>query len=211
MMDRSGISRRGFVGCGVAALLPATFGTAPASAAPLAAFQHGSGINPRLVDRALAAMARHSRKLVATDRIAIADFSMHSVTARFHLIDFERGSVRNLLVAHGRGSDPAHSGWLHHFSNIPGSEATSSGTYVTGQSYIGEHGRSMRLNGLDSSNSTAEERAIVIHAAWYVDPAMAKNQGKIGRSQGCLAVSPDTLDPLLSWLGTGRMIYADRV
>lgn len=201
----SGFSRRGVIGCGIAALLPAR-----GFATPLMSPERAVGNGP-LLDRAIAAMARHKSNLTATDRMAIADFSQASARQRFHLIDFEQGVVRSLLVAHGRGSDPEHSGWLHRFSNDPGSFATSSGAYVTGAGYVGEHGRSMRLKGLDSSNSSAAERAIVIHAAWYVDKAMAARAGKIGRSQGCFAVAPDMLDPLLNWLGAGRLIYADRV
>src|SRR3546814_5432190 len=66
-----------------------------------------AGVNSKLFDRAMAAMSRHAASLAATDRIAIADFSMASATARFHLIDFENGKVRNLLVAHGRGGSDA--------------------------------------------------------------------------------------------------------
>src|SRR3546814_20976615 len=103
---------------------------------------------------------------------------MASATARFHLIDFENGKVRNLLVAHGRGSDPKHSGWLQRFSNEPGSLATSDGAYLTGQGYVGEHGRSMRLTGLDPSTSTAADRAIVIQSAWYAHASIARGPGR---------------------------------
>src|SRR3546814_3717723 len=105
-----------FIGCTLAAsMLPVRAFAAPATLAAPAA-----GVNSKLFDRAMAAMSRHAASLAATDRIAIADFSMASATARFHLIDFENGKVRNLLVAHGRGFDPKHSDWLQRFSKEPG-------------------------------------------------------------------------------------------
>ena len=116
-----------------------------------------------------------------------------------------------MLVAHGKGSDPDHCGWLEHFSNVPGSEASSAGAYLTGALYEGKHGRSRRLTGLDTRNNMAEERAIVIHGAWYVSSQMVRDHGKIGRSQGCLAVATDDLDTVLTSLPEGSLIYVDKV
>jgi hypothetical protein len=91
--------------------------------------------------------------------VGVADFSQPSRAPHFHLVDLAGGKVESLLVAHGRGSDPDHSGWLRRFSNAPGSAATSEGCYVTGDYYGGQHGRSMRLQGLDPSNDNAYARA----------------------------------------------------
>ncbi|MCI4592456.1 murein L,D-transpeptidase catalytic domain family protein [Sphingobium sp. BYY-5] len=143
--------------------------------------------------------------------MAVVDFSAPSRLPRFHIIDLLSGRQRALLVAHGRGSDPDHSGWLEHFSNAPGSQASSAGAYLTGDLYIGKHGRSRRLMGLDPGNSNAEARAIVIHAASYVTPALAAEVGKLGRSEGCLAVAQDNLEEILATLGSGRLIYVDKV
>src|SRR3546814_15512962 len=102
-MNMNPISRGGFIGCTLAeSMLPVRAFAAPSTLAAPAA-----GVNSKLFDRAMAAMSRHAASLAATDRIAIADFSMASATARFHLIDFENGKVRNLLVAHGRGGSDA--------------------------------------------------------------------------------------------------------
>ena len=79
-------------------------------------------------------------------------------------------------VAHGRGSDPANSGWAEHFSNRPGSNASSQGSFLTGDTYVGKHGRSRRLHGLDPQNNLAASRGIVIHSASYVDPGLALAQ-----------------------------------
>lgn len=189
-------------------------GVVIASALPAAralAAMPPSGPDRALVRRALAAVEQHRAHLNAIDRIAIADFSQASRMARFFLFDLNTGASRAVLVAHGRGSDPAHSGWLERFSNEPGSLASSAGAYVTGTTYEGKHGRSRRLIGLDQQNSNAESRAIVVHAASYVSEAMARDLGKIGRSEGCFAVAEEDLGPVLDYLGSGRLIYADRL
>lgn len=166
---------------------------------------------PALLQRALDALQRHQGAIQRRDCIGVADFSLPSSTPRFHLLNLADGTVQSHLVAHGRGSDLAHTGWLERFSNEPRSNATSAGAYRTESEYVGCHGRSVRLSGLDSSNSNAESRAIVIHGAWYVSDVMVSLRGMLGRSQGCFAVAYPSLGEILARLGPGRMIYADRV
>jgi hypothetical protein len=97
--------------------LPAAEGTAASIAS--------SGILP-LVPRALAALDRHGARITARDRIAIVDFSQPSRAARFHIVDLAGGTASApLLVAHGRGSDPANCGMAGRFSNRLGSDASS--------------------------------------------------------------------------------------
>jgi len=160
--------------------------------------------------RAERALALHAARIEHADIIGIVDFAAPSRQPRFHVVELATGRTVTMLVSHGRGSDPAHSGWLHSFSNQPGSKASSDGAYLTGPIYEGRHGRSRRLIGLDDSNSNAEMRGLVIHAADYVSLAMAATAGKIGRSEGCLAVAPADRDKLLDLLGPGRLIYAGR-
>ena len=168
-------------------------------------------IRPDLFRRALTAMQRHQGHIDRRDRMAIVDFDLPSAKPRFHVVDLASGQSRSLLVSHGRGSDPEHIGWLTRFSNVPDSEASSSGTYLTGAIYEGAHGRSRRLVGLDATNSNVEPRGIVVHAAWYVSPDMVAQHGKLGRSEGCFAVSTAELEYTLQALGEGRMIYADNL
>jgi len=156
-------------------------------------------------------LERHRGSIAHRDFIGVADFSLPSRTARFHLVSLADGSVRSRLVAHGRGSDPAHTGWLERFSNEPHSNATSAGAYRTGSLYVGAHGHSIHLDGLDSTNSNAASRAIVVHGAWYVSETMIDHAGMLGRSQGCLAVANSSLGEIIATLGPGRLIYADRV
>ncbi|MEO7170758.1 MAG: murein L,D-transpeptidase catalytic domain family protein [Sphingomonas sp.] len=166
------------------------------------------GIRPELFQRAKAALERHGSRIRQQDRIAIADFSLPSSRLRFHLVDLHDGTTRSLLVSHGIGSDPGHTGVLQRFSNDIGSEATCEGAFLASNYYVGQHQLSQRLIGLDATNNNALDRAIVIHAAWYSNPDMIAKHGKLGRSQGCFAVGERDLDKVFTLLGEGRMIYA---
>jgi hypothetical protein len=177
----------------------------PVPAAP----QSPAGIDPQLFARAKAAMDQH--KVYARDTMAIVDFSKPSHEPRFHLVDLQNGTVDSHFVAHGRGSDPDHSGFVERFSNDFGSYATSNGTYVTGDYYNGKYGLSMKVRGLDWSNYNAEPRAIVIHNAWYAEDDMIPLHGKLGRSEGCFAMSRKSQYEVMRRLAGGRMIYADKL
>ena len=168
-------------------------------------------IDPRIVARARAAFDRHRASLAEIDTVGIVDFAKASAEPRFFLLDTNSGRVSRHLVAHGRGSDPEHTGFLQRFSNMPGSEASSNGAYVTGDYYPGHYGRAMRVKGLDMSNSNAEARAIVVHSAWYAEPDVLASNGRLGRSEGCFAMSHASLQEVLDRLGPGRFLYADRL
>jgi len=168
-------------------------------------------VDPRIVVRARASFDRHRSRIADGDIVGIADFTRASADPRFYLLDTHSGRVTRHLVSHGRGSDPAHTGFLHRFSNAFGSNASSDGGYLTGEYYHGRYGRSMRLRGLDPSNSNAYERAIVVHTAWYAEPDVVAQNGRLGRSEGCFALPHASLQEVLARLGPGRFLYADRV
>jgi hypothetical protein len=168
-----------------------------------------AGIDPQLFGRAKAALDQH--QIYARDSIGIVDFSKPSAEPRFHVVDLRSGNVDSYRVAHGRGSDPDHSGWLQRFSNDFGSYATSNGTYVTTDYYQGKYGLSLRVRGLDWSNNNAEARAIVIHNAWYAEDDMIPLHGQLGRSEGCFAMSREHQYAVMRKLAGGRMIYADKL
>lgn len=167
-------------------------------------------LDPQLLRRALAALDEHAKAIRHRDRIAIVDFSAPSSDPRLHFLDVTSGRASRLLVAHGSGSDPRHTGYLERFSNAEGSNASSEGAFLTGEYYVGKHGRSQRLVGLDPTNNHAMERAIVIHGAWYANEDMIQAHGKLGRSQGCFAVGETCLKEMFDHLGTGRLLYAAR-
>lgn len=190
-------------------LLAATGGIVTAAALRQRASAAAAAPAPALLQRAIAALSTHD--IPQRDIVAIADFSLPSSAPRFHLIDVASGHFSSYLVAHGRGSDPAHTGWLQRFSNEPQSFATSAGAYRTEDIYFGAHGKSIRLTGLDATNDNALARAIVVHAAWYVSSEMVGAHGVLGRSEGCFALADASLGEVSERLGPGRLIYADKI
>jgi hypothetical protein len=168
-------------------------------------------IDPQLRARALAALQSRRHIIPQADVIGIADFSRASRDPRFYIVDLRSGFTTEHLCAHGRGSDPAHSGWLEYFSNEVGSEATSEGAYLTGGAYTGKYGWSMRLSGLDRTNDNAEARAIVVHSARYAEPSMISQFGKLGRSEGCFALPGISHAEAMTRLGSGRLLYAEKI
>ena len=184
-------------------------GTSPLVPAQPATLSAPGGIDPQLFARVKAALDQH--KLWIRDSIGIVDFSKPSSEPRFHVVDLQNGSVESHLVCHGRGSDPDHSGYLEKFSNDFGSYASSNGTYTTADYYDGKYGLSMKVDGLDWTNSNAEPRAIVIHNAWYAEPEMIQLHGMLGRSEGCFAMPKASQYAVMRRLAGGRMIYADKL
>lgn len=220
-MDRREFTRLALTGLGVT-LLPATLcragQLAPGSRSatlpmpdPEMIAKPGASPYQALLERAKTALDGHRGRIALRDRVALADFSAASKDLRFHIVDLEGGKATSYLVAHGRGSDPEHSGWLRSFSNDMGSLATSDGAYVTSEVYEGQHGQSMRLFGLDPQNNNAEARAIVIHGADYVNENFLVQWGKLGRSEGCFALAQHMVPSVLGQLGQGRLLYADKV
>ena len=201
------LTRRSFLSiaaaAGAASVLP---GKAFAAVAPLQ-----PRIDPALRARAMAALEARRGIIPHADVIGIADFSRASRDPRFYIVDLRSGFTTEHLCAHGRGSDPAHSGWLEHFSNDFGSEATSEGAYLTGDAYTGKYGWSMRLSGLDHTNYNAEARAIVVHSARYAEPSMIAQFGKLGRSEGCFALPGISHAEAMTRLGSGRLLYAEKI
>jgi len=182
---------------------------APAVTAPVAPTSP-AGINPALFSRAKAAL--DSRSWIRDrDFIGIVDFAASSSDPRFHVVHLPSGHVESHRVAHGRGSDPDHSGFVERFSNDFGSHASSNGAYTTAETYDGKYGLSMKVRGLDWSNNNAEARAIVIHNAWYAEDDMIPLHGKLGRSEGCFAFSRKSQWEVMHRLGGGRLIYAEKV
>lgn len=185
-----------------------------ALALPTRVFAQASPLTPR--DRAVLDVARREVERAGSalwhrDVAAIADFGVHSANPRFHFANLEAGTVRSFLVAHGMGSDPDHDGWLKTFSNVEGSNATSRGSFITYEWYKGRYGTSIRLGGLDPENSNALPRAIVAHAADYARAEHIARWGRLGRSNGCFAMSPDDFNEALWHLSGGRLIYSDRL
>lgn len=138
--------------------------------------------------------------------LSVIDYSAHSMNARFFIIDMATGSVLALHVAHGSGSDPERTGYAKVFGNTPGSNMSSLGYMRTAETYNGNHGLSLRLDGLSSTNSNIRDRAVVLHGANYVWEQNVKQ----GRSWGCPAITMNLRTKIINMLKGGSLIYAGR-
>jgi hypothetical protein len=145
----------------------------------------------------------HQNQIRNKRYIGIINFKEHNSKERFFIVDMDSGKAESYLVAHGRNSDPTYNGYATKFSNNNDSRMSSLGFYLTAETYNGEHGYSLRLDGLSTTNSNARARSIVIHAANYVAPG-----DKIGRSFGCPAVEPRFHQLIIDELKAGALIYA---
>lgn len=195
-------------------LLVGAAATVVAAAAPGRVFAQPYSVpeqNRRILAVAKEQMERVRSVLWRTDIVGVADFALPSAMPRLHFADLEKGEVRSFLVAHGKGSDPEHDGFLKTFSNDVGSLATSRGAFITYEWYKGRYGTSIRLGGIDPENNRALDRAIVMHPAWYANPDMLEKWGKLGRSDGCFAMSEADFNEALWHLSGGRLLYADRL
>lgn len=138
--------------------------------------------------------------------IAIADFNQPSTNQRLYIIDLDTYQLKfRTWVAHGRRSGGE---MAEHFSNKMSSNQSSPGFYVTGSTYKGKHGYSLRLEGVEKGiNDNAGKRAIVMHGAEYVDPNIIPKLGYIGRSQGCPAIPMKLHRPVIDQLKEGACLF----
>jgi len=123
MSEVIGGSRRRFLQASLGLLGAACVGSRAA------AFAKSSTV----VEWAKAGLDRVGDRIPNQDLVAVADFRSASSHKRLHLVDIANGRVDSLLVAHGRGSDPNHTGWPQRFSNDMEADCTSSGAYLTGE------------------------------------------------------------------------------
>ncbi len=138
--------------------------------------------------------------------LTICDFSQSSAQKRLYIIDMQQGKlVTNTYVAHGKNSGGEYA---TRFSNIPESLQSSLGFYITRQTYIGEHGLSLRISGVEPGfNDKAMERSIVIHGAAYVDGARARAGVFMGRSFGCPAVPQQESGKIIQTIKDGTCLF----
>jgi L,D-transpeptidase-like protein len=165
-------------------------------------------IRPEALRAALAAWRElYLRGEVSRPVLTVIDYGLPSLVKRMWVFDL--ASQRLLfheLVAHGRnsGEDLASS-----FSNDEGSLMTSLGAFVTGTTYNGRNGYSLRLRGMEAGlNDRAEARTIVIHGAPYVNEETAAGLGRLGRSHGCPAVRPAIARTLIDEIKDLTLVYA---
>lgn len=151
--------------------------------------------------------AQREGRIAHPGLLTLIDYTRPSVDRRLWVIDVRSGDVLfNELVAHGRGSGD---NLATAFSNDDNSHMSSLGLFVTGDTYVGHNGYSLRLDGLDPGlNNHALARAIVIHGAAYVSDVFAKHIGRLGRSWGCPAVRPEIARTLIDTIKGGTVVFA---
>ena len=167
------------------------------------------GLDREVLRLALAARDGVSERGLAgrAELLTVIDYSKPSSEKRLWVLDLEREALLfHELVAHGKntGDNLARS-----FSNRNESKQTSLGVFVTGDTYFGGNGYSLRLEGLEPGvNDLARPRAIVMHGAPYVSEAFAAQHGRIGRSWGCPAVSQQVAREMIDTLKGGSVVFS---
>ncbi len=149
---------------------------------------------------------RQNNKLENERYLTIIDYSRPSSQKRFFTIDLYDQNIQFAsYVAHGKHSGSDHA---REFSNRPGSHQSSLGFFITGNTYFGKHGYSLRLNGIEKGiNHLAKERAIVIHGAKYVSKEYINKYGRLGRSYGCPAIPAELTKEIINQLKEGSCLF----
>ena len=185
------------------------FASPASTAVPAVLAQGAGGLSPKVLAMALNAVAgARDRGITAkSDLLTVIDYSLPSTEPRLWVLDLSRGKVLfHELVAHGAGSGAK---FATQFSNVDDSRQTSLGLFVTGDTYEGGNGYSLKLKGLDEGiNDRAEERHIVMHGAWYVSADHARQYGMLGRSWGCPALPQAEAKPVIDAIKGGSFVFA---
>ena len=206
-------NRAAFAGVLALAMVALPFLSPDANAAPevvKAVLSHDGarGLSPKVLSRALDAVAaaRASGFSGRDDLLTVIDYSLPSTKPRLWVLDLANGKVLfRELVAHGQGSGD---NYATRFSNQPDSHQSSLGLFLTGGTYTGGNGYSLKLRGLESGvNDLAESRYIVMHGAWYVSPEHARSHGRLGRSWGCPALPQESAGPVIDTIKDGSFLF----
>lgn len=163
-----------------------------------------AGVPQGLYNTALAYYQANLKKIPNQRYLTIVDFKVWSGKSRMWIIDMQTNNVQALHVAHGAGSDPKNSGYATSFSNVSGSYKSSLGFYLTAETYQGNHGTALKIDGLSSTNSNVRSRVIVIHGAKYV----WDQDAQIGRSLGCFAIPMEHRDQVIAQIKNGSLLFA---
>lgn len=161
-------------------------------------------IPPPLLVKAKEYFEKNKTQFANKNYLVVIDYSQPSNVKRFHLVDLKKNTTESYLTAHGKGSDPKHTGKAQVFGDKEGSRMTSLGFFKTTDTYFGQHGYSLRLEGLSETNKNALSRLIVIHGAAYVDP----KRKVIGRSWGCPALEQRFTKEVIDKIKGGALVYS---
>ncbi|WP_092173948.1 murein L,D-transpeptidase catalytic domain family protein [Cyclobacterium xiamenense] len=170
--------------------------------------QDAGSLRKEVLQRALSGYHLLAEKgmLAEGKPLTLVDFDLPSTEKRLWIIDMEAKTLKHAsLVAHGRNSGDL---LATNFSNTPDSYMSSLGFYLTGEKYIGKHGVSLRLDGLEKGiNDKARARAIVIHSADYATEEFVASYGRLGRSLGCPALPHENFEGVIALIQDKSCLY----
>jgi hypothetical protein len=168
-----------------------------------------SGISANVLKLALSAVecGIASGDLRSPKTLTVIDYSRPSTEPRLWTFDLRTGSLLfKELVAHGRNTGD---NMATRFSDDMNSRQSSIGLFRTSETYVGNNGYSLRLDGLEPGfNGNARARAIVMHGAPYVTTQFATAQGRIGRSWGCPALREAVARKVIDTIRGGDVIFS---
>jgi hypothetical protein len=204
----------GIVGWGPFTLFESSFSNAPVGSRDWLAQQtraisaQADSLSPEALKVGLLAYQKaRAAGLDNKELLTIIDYSKSSRDRRMVVVDMKTNKVLfNTWVAHGvnSGGENATS-----FSNDSRSLKSSLGVFVTSDIYSGKHGESLRVQGLEPGiNDNAYRRNVVFHSAAYASSSVAKERGMLGRSWGCMAVSQETIKPLINTIKGKTLVVA---
>jgi len=147
-----------------------------------------------------------NKQKITSSILTICDLSQSSNKKRLYVLDLSENKILlTSYVAHGKGSGLEYA---TRFSNKANSHQSSLGFYVTGTTYYGEHGLSLRLEGLEAGfNDHAVRRNIVIHGAPYIGDKYLEGNRMMGRSYGCPAVPETESDDIINFIKNGSCLF----
>jgi hypothetical protein len=153
------------------------------------------------------ACAVRSGEVIDPPTLTVIDYSRPSTEKRLWVFDLRTLALLfEDLVAHGAGSGED---LATRFSNQEGTHRTSLGLFRTADTYVGNHGYSLRLDGLETGfNDRARARRILMHGAAYVSEALARARGRLGRSWGCPAVPQQSAPAIIDRVKDGSLLFA---
>ncbi len=197
------------------ALLPAGYSTPGANdAGPSSSFDSGRLYAEMQLEGVVnfTAFARaidgyNTIKGIRKEILTLIDFSRPSSEDRLFVFDLHnRTMVYHTVVAHGKNSGDVYA---TAFSNASGSNKSSLGFYLTGETYRSSRtGYSLRLAGLERGiNDCAFARGIVVHGADYCNPAFVARAGRLGRSLGCPAIPEAVNHDVIDAIKDGSLLF----
>lgn len=199
----------------IPAAMPPTCGDPAALQAGRAQTAAAENLIPAaLLEAALTRLAAEGCRTGGRHEIAVVDFARISASPRLWLVNLDTGArqATPVHVAHGKGSDPRHTGTARLFGDEHKTGMSSLGAFRGGSRYTGKHGRSVALDGLDPTNSQARSRFIVIHSTSpsndYVSAAYLRLKNRLGRSCGCFVVRREVLTRLSDVVRDGGFLFA---